>query len=208
MILLAILDVQVGDLIVVLLDERHGVVIGRGEVADIEVDAVVLAVGHQGVVAFERGGLVGVVGRIVAMIADHQLVRVGDGRDALGHGEGGAGGDGLHAEALGHAEAVLDIVVFHAVLHVVAEQRDVHADVVEFLSHGLPGGGVGERAIRRVSRSRPAVSACCSGVRLPSATALSAGRRRRSGRRSAGRGRLRRGLPRGRRRASPAGTKS
>ena len=42
--------------------------------ADIEVDAVVLAVRHQGVVALERGRLVGVVGRVVAMIPHHQFV--------------------------------------------------------------------------------------------------------------------------------------
>src|ERR1017187_3161238 len=140
MVLLAVFDVQVGDLVVVLLDERDRVVVGRREVADIEVDAVVLPVAHQRVVALQCGGLVGVVGRVVAVITDQKLVLVGDRRDALGHGERRARRDALDAEALGHREAVFDVLVLHAVAHVIAEQGDVNAGVVEFLAHGLPCG--------------------------------------------------------------------
>src|SRR5262249_8970126 len=142
-VLLAILDVQIGDLVVVLFDESHGVVTSGGEVADVEVDTVVFAVGHQGGVAFQRGGLVVVVGGVVAVIARGGLVFVGDGRDALGHGEGSAGGDAPDAEALGHRETVLDVLILHAVLHVVAEEGEIDPSVVELLGDGFPGAGVG-----------------------------------------------------------------
>ena len=82
----------------------------------------------------------------VAVIADQQLVPVRHRRDALGHGEGGAGGHALDAEPLGHAEPVLDVRVFHTVLHVVAEQGDTDAGVVELPGDGLPRLGVGRGA--------------------------------------------------------------
>ena len=71
------------------------------------------------------------------------MCAVGDGRDALGHGERGAGADRLNAEAFGHRETVLDVLVLHVVVHVVAEHRDLDAGVVELLADVLPGGGVG-----------------------------------------------------------------
>ena len=58
-----VLDMQVGDLGVVFFDERDCVISGRREVADIEVDAVVFPVSHQGCVAFQGRRLVGIVGR-------------------------------------------------------------------------------------------------------------------------------------------------
>ena len=70
-----------------------------------------------------------------------QLILVGDGRDALRHGQRGAGGEAFDAESLRHVEAVLDVLVLHVVVHVVAEQRDVNSGVVEFLAHALPGIG-------------------------------------------------------------------
>ena len=130
----------------VLLDERDGIVIGGGEMADIEVDAVVLAVRHQGVVAFESRGLVRVVGGIVAVVADHELVFVCQGRNALGHGERGACGNTFDAKAFGHGEPVLNVIVLHAVLHVVTEQGEIDTGVVEFLGDAFPGSGAGGSA--------------------------------------------------------------
>src|ERR1017187_1860386 len=175
MVLLAVFDVQVGDLVVVLLDERDRVVVGRREVADIEVDAVVLPVAHQRVVALQCGGLVGVVGRVVAVITDQKLVLVGDRRDALGHGERRARRDALDAEALGHREAVFDVLVLHAVAHVIAEQGDVDAGVVEFLAHGLPCGVVRVRApLHQLGLSRIPCGLLFGGQRSPSAAATRA----------------------------------
>ncbi len=45
------------------------------------------------------------------------------------------------AESLRHLEAVLDVLVLHVVVHVVAEQGDLNAGVVELLAHALPGIG-------------------------------------------------------------------
>src|ERR1035441_6703744 len=55
----------------------------------------------------------------------------------------------LDAEALGHPEAVFDIFVRHPVVHVVAEQRDRNAGVVELLGDRFPGGRGGRLAPRR-----------------------------------------------------------
>ena len=100
------------------------------------------------------------------------------GRDALGHGEGGAGGDGLDAETLGHAEAILDVRVLHAVLHVVAEQGDADAGVVEFPGDGLPCLGV--------RRGAPLGEFCHGGLPF----GLLPGARRRTSAATAGRGHL------------------
>ena len=122
-----------------LLDERHRIVASRGEVADIKIYAVVLSVGHQRVITLKRCGLVRIVGRVVTMVANQQLVLVGDRCDAFGHGQSRAGCDALHAQSPRHLEAVLDVFILHAVLHVVAEQRKLNAGVVELLGDGFPG---------------------------------------------------------------------
>src|SRR5580704_5157391 len=71
---------------------------------------------------------------------------VGDGGDPFGHGESRAGGDGFNPETLGHREAVFNVLILHVVVHVVAEQRDIDAGVVELVAHTLPGGGACRRA--------------------------------------------------------------
>src|SRR5262249_35021295 len=101
------------------------------------------AVGHQRVVTFERRGLVGIVGGVVTVVPDEQLVLVRDRRNALGHGECGACGDPLDTESFGHGEAILDVVVGHVVLHVVTEQLDIDTGVVEFGAALFPGVGAG-----------------------------------------------------------------
>ena len=45
----------------------------------------------------------------------------------------------LTPRPLAMLEAVLDVLVFHRVAHVVAEQGDIHAGIVKFLCDGLPG---------------------------------------------------------------------
>ena len=95
------------------------------------------------------------------------------GSDPFGHRQRGARGHGFDPERLRHFEAVDDILIFHVVVHVVAEQVNIDAGVVPLFANGLSIGFSGRRRERHLTQfflDAPAAAACCSGVRGVAAT--------------------------------------
>ena len=115
-VLLAVLDVQVADPVVVLLDVGDRVITGGEEVADVEVDPEVLRQRHGLREALRRRELVGVLDVVVAVHGDDHLVLIGERSHALGRAQGRRRGDDLDAQGLGHLEAAIDLLVAEAVV--------------------------------------------------------------------------------------------
>jgi hypothetical protein len=109
------------------------------------------------------------------VVADQHFVFVGQGRDAFGHADGGAGGNALDAEGLGHAEGVLDLVVGVVIAQVKAQEAQVDAGVVELPADRLEDvrgsgqapfaqfGGAGVRGGLFFRGDLPAGPARCAG---------------------------------------------
>src|SRR3954464_7551729 len=108
LITLAVLDVQVGDVAVVLAEVGNRVVVGGGEVADVEIGLEVLRQGERSGEAFGPGEFVRVAGVRVVMDGDVHPVPLGEWDDAPGDRQVGGCSDDLGAECLGHREAAID----------------------------------------------------------------------------------------------------
>ena len=103
--------------------------------------------------AFGRRDFIGIGGVGVAVETDQHLVLVRERRQPLRHADLRRRRDRLDAEPFGHLERVLDLVVLRrADVHVVAEQAQVDAGVLDLLAHGRERR---RRRGHRASRAAP-----------------------------------------------------
>ena len=77
------------------------------------------------------------------MAGPHDLVLIGERRHAFGYRDGGAAGDGPHTQVARHLERVIHLVILRVQAHVVAEDLNIDAGIVELLLHAFPGCGIG-----------------------------------------------------------------
>src|ERR1022692_3926765 len=177
---LAVLYVDVGDAVVVLLDPRRRRGSGsREKVADVDVGAVVLGIGEGLLPRPQTAEGFGVGQIAVAMIAHHHLMLGGKLTEALGLADGDFAGDGIGAQRLGHLETVFHHVVGESVDAIVFDDLDQHAGVFVLLAErlervhrlgeppfldGLGDGGLFGLLFRRQRRTGGA-AACPTGWR-------------------------------------------
>jgi len=123
---LTVLDVNVGDAVVVFLQERNrGSAIPGDEVADIQVDAVVFGIAHGGFPALRPPKSLGAGDVGVAVVANHHLVFFAERAQPPGVTQRDFAGDGMRTGCSGQPEHVVDFLVGEGV-------DGVHFDDVDF----------------------------------------------------------------------------
>ena len=135
LIALAILDVQVGDVRVVLAKICDRIVVRRGEVADVEVDPEILRELQRRREAFGRRKLVGVLDVRMIVHRDDHLVLLGEGRDPLRRRQRARRRDESGSERPRDVEAAIDFGLGKAVVEAVVECANGDLGAVELLAN-------------------------------------------------------------------------
>ena len=128
----AVLDVNVGDALVILGDEGHGrAEVASDEVADVHVGKVELREGEGLFPIFRASG-------VMAVVADGELVLIREAADALEFGliVRDLGGEGAGAEGLAELEGVVDLGVAHLEDAIHLDDADEHSGVFVKLAVG------------------------------------------------------------------------
>src|SRR5580765_111235 len=135
LVLLAILQVQVRDAVVMVADVLHGVEVRGREVADIEVDLEVLRHLHRLGKTLGRRELAGLRRVRVPVHRDSDLVFLGERRDALRDLDRGRRRDDVGPERFGLFEAAVDFRVSETGVRTVVPRVDDDASGLEFVPH-------------------------------------------------------------------------
>ena len=136
MILFTILQVQIGDVRMVLADVRDGVEVAGGEMADIEVHLEVLRHLHGGGEAVRRGEFVRIVDLGVAVHRDDHPMLLGERLDTFCNIERRRRGDDARAQRLRHLESAVDLGVGEARVRTVVVRVDRNAGGIELFLDG------------------------------------------------------------------------
>src|SRR5262245_45478195 len=110
-ILLTILQMQVGNAVVVLLDESDWIIAGSEKMTDVQIDAEILRHRHGLLEAFRLGEFIRVRKIGMTVHPDPDFVLVSKRRDSLCRAQRRRCGDELDAERLSHPKAAINLFV-------------------------------------------------------------------------------------------------